>query len=235
MKKLIVIANDLERSGKSTLARAIAHHLVQEEVDHLLISSDENDLDDEFPGEFWDLDEQIEASQLVEAVNKHEAVILEIRTGAARNWADFCESEEVDNLLAELDAEMTLVIPDTGSERCNEEIADLAELFSDSADYVIARLGDENHREIEWKKSEGEKAVRHLGCVGIALPGVHGDLQTALDSANATLPSVLNQPADLPRFAEVQLCQWLEEFSGALAKAGEYLMPEAVGAVMLDR
>ena len=55
MKKLIVVVNDLERSGKSSTARAISHHLTNLEVKHLLVTSDEMDMTDTFPGEFWDL------------------------------------------------------------------------------------------------------------------------------------------------------------------------------------
>ena len=35
MKKLIVVVNDLERSGKSSTARAIAHHLKDLEINPL--------------------------------------------------------------------------------------------------------------------------------------------------------------------------------------------------------
>lgn len=234
MKKLIVIVNDLERSGKSTLARAISFHLKHQEVDHLLITSDERDLEESFEGDFWDLDEQIDLSELIGAVDRNDAVILDVHTGGARNWADFCEDNDIENLLAELDVEMTLVIPDTGSERCNEEIVDISELFADTADYVIAHLSLEDRTKVAWKKSDAEKATRYLGCVEATLPALPEELITALESSEGELPGVLNRPEDLPRFAEVQICQWLEEFSNSLEVAAEYIVPETIGGVMLD-
>ena len=160
MKKLIVVVNDLERSGKSAVARTLSHHLASQEVKHLLVTSNELDMTDSFPGEFWDLEDQFDLSQLISAIDKNSAVILDVHSGGARNWGEFFEAEDLENLLAEIDAEMTLVIPDTRSERCNEEICDLTEIFADQADYVIARLPGDVKNEVKWKGSLADKAVR---------------------------------------------------------------------------
>jgi hypothetical protein len=234
MKKLIVVVNDLERSGKSTLARALSHHLKSEEVKHLLVTSNEMDMTDSFPGEFWDLEDQFEVSQLISAIDRNDAVVVDVHSGAARNWADFFESEDLENLLAEIDAEMTVVIPDTRSERCNEEICDLAELFSDQANYVIAHLPGDKRNEIKWKGSPAEKAIRYLGASEVEIPGLSDELRTALENADLELPEALNKPSSLPRFAEVQVSQWLERVSGNLTAGNEHLIPDAAGSVALD-
>jgi hypothetical protein len=235
MKKLIVVVNDLERSGNSALARAISHHLKSEEVKHLLVTSNEMDMTDSFPGDFWDLEDQFEVSQLIAAIDRHDAVVLDVHSGAARNWADLFEAEDLENLLAELDAEMTLVIPDTRGERCNEEICDLAEIFADQADYVVAHLPGDKRNEVKWKGSPAEKAIRYLGATEVDLPGIPDEFRTALDNAGIDLAEALNQPSALPRFAEVQATQWLERVGSALASADERLLPDAVGgSVALD-
>lgn len=234
MKKLIVVVNDLERSGKSALARALSHHLKAEEVKHLLVTSDEMDMTDSFPGEFWDLEDQFEVSQLIAAIDRHDAVILDVHSGAARNWGDFFESEDLENLLAEIDAETTLVIPDTRTERCNEEICDLAEIFSDQADYLVVHLPGDKRSEIKWKGSPAEKAIRYLGASEVEMPGLSDSLLTALENAGADLPEALNNPSLLPRFAEVQVMQWLERASSSLAAGNEQLLPDASGSVALD-
>ncbi len=234
MKKLIVVVNDLERSGKSALARVLSHHLKSEEVKHLLVTSNEMDMTDSFPGEFWDLEDQFEVSQLIAAIDRHDAVILDVHSGAARNWGDLFESEDLENLLAEIDAEMTLVIPDTRSERCNEEICDLAEIFSDQADYVIAHLPGDKRSEIKWKGSPAEKAIRYLGASEIEVPGLSDELRTALENAGIDLPEALNKPSALPRFAEVQVTQWVERASSCIAAGNEQLIPDASNSVALD-
>lgn len=233
MKKLIVVVNDLERSGKSSIARAITHHLKELDVNHLLVTSNEMDMTDSYEGEFWDLEDQFEISQLIGALDSHDAIVVDIHTGAARNFGEFCEDQELENLLAELDTEMTLVVPNTQSERCNEEITDLAEIFADQADYVVAHLpGDE--RAIEWKKSAAEKAIRYLGAAQVEIPGLSDDLLTAMENTEVEFAEALNNPSGLPRFAEVQVMQWLEKTSEALGNGREYLVPDEVGEVALD-
>jgi hypothetical protein len=233
MKKLIVVVNDLERSGKSALARAISHHLGETEVNHLLVSSNEMDMSDSFRGEFWDLEDQFDVSELIGALDSYDAIVVDVHTGAARNWGEFCESTDLENLLAEIDAEMTLVIPNNQSERCNEEITDIAEIFADQADYVVAQMpGDE--RAIKWKASPAEKALRYLGATEVTLPAISDELTTAMESSEIELKEALNQPSELPRFAEVQVSQWLEEVSSALTAGQDYLLPEEVVAVALD-
>lgn len=234
MKKLIVVVNDLERSGKSSVARTIAHHLANLETKHLLVTSDEMDMTDSFGGEFWDLEDQLEVSQLIAAIDRYDAVVLDVHSGAARNWGEFCEDHDLENLLAELDTEMTLVIPNTRNERCNEEICDLAEIFADQANYVIAHLPGDERTEIKWKGSLADKAIRYLGASQVEIPGISEDLETALDSTDFKFAEALNNPAELPRFAEVQMTQWLERTSECLSAANEYLVPDEIGSVALD-
>jgi hypothetical protein len=234
MKKLIVVVNDLERSGKSALARTLSHHLKSQEIKHLLVTSNEMDMTDSFPGEFWDLEDQFDVSQLIGAIDSHSAVILDVHSGGARNWGDFFEAEDLENLLAELDAEMTLVIPDTRSERCNEEICDLTEIFADQADYVIAHLPGDSRNEVKWKGSLADKAIRYLGAGTVDIPGISDDLRTALDNAGIDFTEALNNPSELPRFAEVQLTQWIDRASSCLSAGNEYLIPDSVSTVALD-
>jgi hypothetical protein len=191
------------------------------------------DMTDSFPGEFWDLEDQFDVSQLIAAVDRHDAVIVDVHTGAARNWGDLFESEDLENLLAEIDAEMVLVIPNTRTERCNEEICDLTEIFSDQANYVIVHLPGEK-REMKWKASPAEKAIRYLGASDIELPGLSDELRTALENAGLELSEALNKPSALPRFAEVQVTQWLERASSCLMAGNEHLIPDSSGTVALD-
>lgn len=236
MKKLIIVANDLESSGKSVLARAISSHLKNNEVSHQLITSNEMDVTDTFEGDFWDLEDQFDSSLLISAMDSHDALVLDIHTGAARNWGEFCDEEEIENLLVELDAEMTIVIPSTGNEQCNNEIVDLGEIFADSADYVIAHvpMEVEERTVLKWTKSPADKAMRNLGAVNLDISDLSDDLVTAIGSSNKNFVSALNQPSTLPRFTEVQITQWLENVGNSLEEASDYLLPEVMGAVVLD-
>lgn len=227
MKRLVVVVNDLERSGKSSVARAVYHHLTSEcEVKSSLVTSDENNLSDEYDGEFWDLDESLSAGQAIDLMEENDAVVFDVHTGGARDWAEFCEQTEFDNVLAEIGAEMTLVIPNTGGVRCNEEISDIVDLFADSADYVIAHINSDQRDPIKWKGSDAEKATRYLGCIEVDFPSISEDLATAIKSTGNEFSVALNKGSELPRFAEVQLSQWLEAVSNRLDSANDYILAD---------
>lgn len=234
MKKLLVVLNDLEGSGKSTLAFTLSHFLHENEVSHTLVLSDESDIEAGLGGEYWDIEDEIEMSQLIRALDRSDAVVVDVASGAARNWGEFCESEELENVLSEMDVEMTLIIPEHLSERCHEEIVDLAEIFSDQADYVIAHLPLEarGSKEEKWKGGYAAKAVNYLGALEISLPGIPSDLETALESSGLSLPQALGNMQNLPRFLEVQVSEWREQAGLACQRASEYLVPERVDGLV---
>ena len=237
MKKLLVVLNDLEGSGKSTVARTLSHYLSDQSVRHALVISDERDAEAGLTGEFWDIEDEIEMGQLIRSLDRNDAVILDIASGAARNWADFCESEELDSVLSEMDVEMTLIIPEHRAERCHEEIVDLAEIFSDQADYVIVHLPIEPKGSVEekWKGGYAAKAVNYLGALELNLPGIDSDLDAALESSDLSLGQALGQLDELPRFLEVQVTEWREKAILACERASEYLIPERVDGLVSTR
>lgn len=234
MKKLLVVLNDLEGSGKSSVARALCHYLQEKEVKHTLVVSDERDIEAGYAGEFWDIEDEVEIGQIIGTLDRSDAVVVDIASGAARNWGEFCESAELENLLAELDVEMTIVIPEHLSERCHEEIVDVAEIFSDQADYVIAHLPMEPKGRVveKWKGGYAAKAVNYLGALHVTLPEIGGDLQTALDSSDVALSEALARIDKLPRFLEVQVTEWREQAAGACDQAVDYLIPESADGLV---
>jgi len=227
MKKLIVIVNDLEGSGKSTFARSFQHLLTNQGVKHMFITTDEQDMDDNFSGDYWDFDEQLEISQLIMAMDRNEVVLLDVRSGYARVWEEFFEKNEVDTVLSEIDASMTLVIPCHDSERCHNELVELAELFSDSADYVIPHfpIAAGGTKEQGWKGSYAAKVTEYLGALHFKMPELSNELATALEAHELTLSQALTQLDQLPRFLEVAAMQWVEQMSKAINGTGEYVLP----------
>lgn len=228
MKKLIVVVNDLEGSGKTTFSRSFQHLLANQGVKHMFITTDEQDVDDDFDGEYWDFDEPLEISQLIMAIDRNDVVLLDVGSGHARNWNEFLVDNEVDTLLAEIDASLTLVIPCQNSDSCHNELVELTELFSDSSDYVIPHfpLLSDGDSPVDWKGSYAEKVTEYMGAMHFEMPSPTKELATALDSHGLNLVESLSQLDQLPRFLEVALMQWLEQISKAVNGTGEYVLPE---------
>ncbi len=233
MKKLIALVNDLESSGKTSLANILEHSYKEAGYDTLLVTTADADIDESSAsGEFWDFEDEVDLSTLIGAMDSHEVVILDIASGSARTWADFCEENELDTVLSEIDAEMTLVLPVHGSERNLNEVVDLLEIFSDTADYVIAHLAIAARRSEaqKWKGSEAAKAAKYLGASEVTLPDIGSELAIALDAHGFTLPKALRQLANLPRFVEVELTQWREAAREAVSQEVSYLFSEPAAA-----
>jgi hypothetical protein len=232
MKKLVALVNDLESSGKTSLANVLQNSYREAGYETLLVTTSEHDFDEGSGGDFWDFEDDVDLSTMIGAIDNHDVVIVDIASGSARTWADFCEANELDTVLSEIDAEMTLVLPVHESERNLNEVVDLLEIFSDSADYVIAHLPIEARRSEgrNWKGSQAAKAAKFLGASQITLPIVSSELATALKSHDLTLPQALHQLSNLPRFVEVELMQWREAACETLSQEEAYLFAEPVSA-----
>lgn len=233
MKKLITVVNDLEGSGKTSLASVLKHTYTEAGYDALLVTTDDADVDEQFEGDFWDFDD-VDLPVMIGALDNHEVVILDVASGSARNWAEICEEHELDTVLSEIDAEMTVVLPVHPSERNLNEVVDLLEIFADSADYVIANLPIEARRSVEvpWKGSQAAKACKYLGASEMTIPGISSELSTALSSHDLTLAQALRQLDNLPRFVEVEVMQWREAAQEIVASEEAYLFPEPAGATL---
>lgn len=234
MKKLIAVINDLEGSGKTSLASVLQHTYKEAGYDAQLISTDEADIENNFTADFWDFEDEVDLSMLIGALDSHDAVILDIASGSARVWSDFCQENELDILLSEIDADMTLVLPVHASERNLNEVVDLLDIFSDSADYVIAQLPMAARRSepVKWKGSQAAKACNFLGASQITLPGISSDLETALESHDLTLSKALQSLENLPRFVEVEVMQWREAAQESIAQESAYLFGEPASATL---
>ena len=232
MKKLVALVNDLESSGKTSLANVLHNSYIEAGYTTLMVTSSEHDIDGGSDAEFWDFEDDVDLSTLIGAVDNNDIVILDITSGSARSWAEFCEANELDTVLSEIDAEMTLVLPVHASERNLNEVVDLLEIFSDSADYVIAHLPIEARRSEgqAWKGSQAAKAAKFLGASEMTLPDIDADLATALESHGLSLPQALHQLDNLPRFVEVELMQWREAASEIVSQEEAYLFAEPVSA-----
>ena len=146
------------------------------------------------------------------------------------------EAEDIDTLLAEMDVEMTVVIPEHPAERCHEEIVDLIEVISDRADYVIVHcpIRARGSAPENWgRRNPAYKASISLGAMEVNMPAISEDFQTALESGGIDLASALLNPRNLPRFIEVPVSLWLEEMGQAFEAAESYLLPETGHAMVV--
>ena len=224
MKKLILIQNDCSRSGKSTVAAAISNMLKQRGVGFNLCHTDEERMEDP---DFFDLVD-FDQSQIIELVDSEPVTVIDVATGTAEDLAEIFTKHELDDLLAELDVEITVVIPVVSTEESLEETVRLAETFADGADYVVAMTGKEEKRlaQEDWDASYAAKAMGYLGAIEVEIPAASSALVATLKEQQISMADASSNPGQLPGFAKTEIDGWYEACIANMAIAHDYLLGE---------
>jgi hypothetical protein len=129
-------------------------------------------------------------------------------------------------LLAELEAELTVVLPVNRESEGFAGILELAETFSDDADYLVVHTPVKAELESEFERSEAARALEYLGAMEIEMPEIDAGLLKAVEEdAGMRLAAALGKRDQLPRGLRSKLHDWEVRFSGEFAEAEEFLMP----------
>ncbi len=219
MKKLILIANDLPGSGKSTLSEVLVANFTSQElsVGHLATNCSD-DADERLSPSpsitAWDFEEDSEMNTLLAHLDESDAVVIDIGTGDLSDFYEKAEDTQLFDILGELGVELTVAIPLHGGSDPTETIVEIAESFSDNADYVVVREG-KLPREI-WEGSYAQKVMKYLGAVEITAPGANGALGKALGELGYDLHEAQTHRNNLPRALKAPLSKWESQLGNKL-------------------
>src|SRR5690242_9710909 len=110
MKKLILIANDAQACGKSSIALVLDEYLSRKQVRRLLAVTSP---DQELPRktELLDLEEGVAAVDVVELIDRSAAVVVDIHTDGHQDFGALFRGSGLDDALTDIDAGLTVVVP----------------------------------------------------------------------------------------------------------------------------
>jgi hypothetical protein len=226
MKKLILILNDLAGSGKTTCAQVLHEHLRRRGVDHLQVTTDTaSDLD--LPDfEILDITDGLEPNDIVSLIDRGSVVIVDVHSedGAAALGEFFVENEIAD-LLGELEASLTVVIPANDEVASFDGIERLTRMFADDAEYVVVRSTVPAEYSAAFEASEGANALEQLGAIFVEMPEMDCDLVGELDGLGLSVAEALFSRKQLPRYVRNDLHAWEIDFAEVLGDADEFLVP----------
>ncbi len=224
MKKVILIANNAEACGKTTLATVLCGLFQRKQFSHqLVLTSPDQELP--LPTVLFDIEESFSSAALVDLIDHHDAVIIDCHTGGAERLARAFDKHRMDDILEELQAELTVVIPVCHDSLVLESAHELATSFARTAEFLIVHAPLAADVPESWSGSAARRMLHGLGAEEVSMPGLADSLITQLDNLELDLPLALTQRQHLPRFVRHALLSWEVNFAENLRASEGLLLP----------
>jgi hypothetical protein len=226
MKKVILIANDAEACGKTTLSTVLCGLFQRKQISHKLVTTSP-DQDIPLPTFLMDLEDSFNADALVDLIDHHDAVIIDCHTGGANRLARAFEKRRMDDILEELEAELTVIIPVCQDSAVLESAHELAEGFARMAEFLVVHAPLAADIPESWSTCPARRILQRLGATEVSMPGLADGLINELDNLELDLPLALSQRQHLPRFVRHELLSWEVNFCENLRAADGLLLASA--------
>lgn len=225
MKKLIVVSNNVEGTGKSTCARAIYHLVQAHGFRTALIESDPHAPRSE-EGHYLDMGDQPEVSEIVDILDSTEAVVMDLTSGAFDDFSEFFSRQDVEDVMMELEVQITFVVPTVEDVKTLDSVLSIAETFGEAGEFVTIASPVGYEEFMAWEGSAAQKAMAHLNAIEVVMPELQEGILEEIESRGLDLASALEGRWELPRFLMNEIQNWMLAFHAELEWAAEALLPD---------
>ena len=229
MKKLVLILNDLPEVGKSSFCRVFEQFLARKKIEYLPVTTADTSLGHPT---HWNLEDELEPGSLISFLDQADVTVIDVATGDGGKLAEFFNEEDVFDLLLEMEAELTIVVPVPNHETISDEVVAIGEAFADNADYLIVRTPIEFDEadDSSWVGSYGEKVMNYMGAHVIEVPAMDITMMEEIEESHGMgLADALAKRAELPRYLRDALHAWELDFSEWVADSPELFIPAETG------
>lgn len=225
MKKLILVTNDAQSCGKTSISLVIAEYLRRKQVRHCLVNTSVNQ---ELPCDtgLLNMEEGCSPAELVDLFDTNDAVLVDVHTEEGPDFSYWFKKHGLDEILMELNAELTVILPLCDDAIVHREALVMAESFTGLGDFVAVRsplLADVPEG---FFGSQAAKALRLLGATIVEAPALADEVLDEIDAMELTLPLALTQRQLLPRTITHPLLAWEVEFADRLAHVKDLIVPQ---------
>ncbi len=233
MKKLIIIQNDYPGTGKSTLALCFHRYLQMYGVIHQRLSITEEDT----PAQagIKNLDTcSLTPREFLASIDASPLTILEVGTGLGEFFNKFYQGSEMEQILQEAGVAVSVVVPVTADRESFESATEAAEVFSDSAEYLIAHLVTSCYDEDDkvWDTSYAARVMDMFEAVELHIPEI--TFHHELSSERMNLDSALQHDDSEERLGK-EYTKWNRRVMGQIDSARQYLFGEAFRPTMAPK
>ncbi len=218
MKKLIVIANDADACGKTTLTALLSGFVERKGMRHVIALTSQ---DQELPLDtvLLDSEEGFAPADLVSMVDRTDIIIVDIHTGSAEDFEKLFFRHRLDEALDEIECGVTVVLPVCEDTAVLHSAMERARAWNKCAELVVVKLPLLADEAESYRGSPAQKYFRQLGAAEVSLPEVNEAILDEIDALDLDVPLALTQRQHLARFVrnellgwEVNACEKLREF-----------------------
>lgn len=224
MKKLLIIANDADACGKTTLTALLSGYVQRKGMRHTVVLTSQ---DQELPLDtvLLDAEDGFDPDELVNLVDKTDVVIVDAHTGSAEGFEKHFFRHRLDEALDEIECGVTVILPVCDDAAVLHSAMERARAWNKCAELMIVRLpllADEHEN---YQGSAAQRYFSQLGVVEISLPEVNETILDEIDALDLDVPLALTQRQHLTRFVRNELLGWEVNASEVLRDAEELLIP----------
>ncbi len=223
MKRLILAINPLIGCGKSAFTQVFEGMLTRKGISYSSVTTVEEHASN--ASELWDMEEELDADQVVGFLEEGSIVVFDAPIRDAEQFIEFSLEVNLPDMLADEDAELTVVIPVSDDTESVERMVKLAEDLADSAQYVA--IHEVDYEDSSWDGSYAEKVMGYLGAAEVEMPGIEEDiLNSIVESHEMTISQALAERKMLPRFIRDGVHRWELDYSEKLDEVVDILVPD---------
>jgi hypothetical protein len=228
MKKVIIISNNAEACAKTTLSTVLCGYFQRKQISHqLVVTSSEQELP--MPTVLMDLEDAFPVNDLVDLIDHHEVVVIDCHTGGGDRLVRAFERHHMDDILEELEAELTVIIPVCQDHAVLLSAHELAEQYARMGEFLIVHVPLAADVPESWSTSSARRILQRLGALELTMPALTDGIVDELDDLELDLPLALSQRQQLPRFVRHELLSWEVNFCENLRAADHLLLPRTTG------
>jgi hypothetical protein len=228
MKRLNLILNGKGGVGKSFFAVNLVQYLKDKKVNHTAIDSDnENSTLNRFhpDAQFLDLADPRGLDAIFQALEKSELVVVDCRAASTDLFFDFFNAIDLPNVLSELDAALTFIMPVNHEADSVDQVQRLTDQFGKKCHYVVVRNAAHSDSFELFEVSEVCAQLKDtLAGREIAMSQLQDWLVVALNQENLTVTAAAKHPA-FSLLDRQRLQTWQRKLYAEIESAADLLLP----------
>lgn len=223
MKKLILIANDADACGKTTVTALIQGILQRKSLRHTLVMTSP---DQELPAatRLMDAEDGFAPQEMVDCVDHAEVVLADVNTGGAVNFEKHFFRPRLDEALDEIECGVTVVLPVCDDAIVLHEAMDRARVWNKCAEIVVVHLSLLADEPMQYQGSAAQKYFTQIGATEVYLPALKDAIVDEIDAVDMDVPLALMQRQHLSRFVRNDLHAWEIQCAELIRNAAEPLL-----------